>query len=274
MESAKPFVHVVFGMSAAGSLRQALAKLALDQTVLGLPDDLSFGPINPPAHDVRDQWIEEVLGYDDYEEYGQRAEIFWKQATDTAVTPVAWVCRRCASEYSGFLEFLWRIGDQHFLVIDMTDFQFPANPNRPGSGSWITSTFGFVSENYIVNSGIIDTQTTLEKRQIDAYRALWAHLRTENAPFRVVSDAGLRSAPITHFDEAIKSCLTQDWQKCARVIHETMGILLDGNFHQSGNLILESRLRMLGAQHAVEIRGDASDSRTSEARLPPPTITA
>lgn len=270
-ESPKPFVHVVFGMSAAGSLRQALAKLTLNQAVLGLPDDLSFGPINPPAPGVRSQWIKELLGLDDYEEYGRRAEIFWKQATDPDVSPVVWVCRRCAYEYSGFLEFLWRIGEQRFLVIDMTDFKFPARTGRDGVDMWITSTFGYVSPDYITSSRIIETKKRLDKRKVSAYREAWKHLRIENSPFRVVTDAGLRSAPLTHFDDAIRSCITHNWQKCARIIHETMGKLEVDKFRQCGDLILESRLRTLGEERAFEVRGDASDMHKSEARLLPPT---
>src|SRR5689334_14128764 len=117
-EDAKPVIHVVFGASGAGSLRAALARLGLNQTVLGFPEDLSFGPIDPSAPVRRDEWMRDVFEEDgSYEEYRQRAEVFWQQATDSAVFPVAWLSRRDAREYAAFLEFLWRIGDQPFRVV-------------------------------------------------------------------------------------------------------------------------------------------------------------
>src|SRR5689334_22783103 len=102
----KPVVHVVFNMSAAGSLRQALADMSLKETVIGLPDDLSVGPIDPPAADLRDRWTEDTLGFDNWPDLGQRSDLFWTQATDRDVIPVAWVCRQSAAEFAGFLEFV------------------------------------------------------------------------------------------------------------------------------------------------------------------------
>ena len=40
----KPVLHVVFGVSAAGSLRQAFKVLGQAAQMIGCLDDLSFGP--------------------------------------------------------------------------------------------------------------------------------------------------------------------------------------------------------------------------------------
>ncbi|RUU57942.1 DUF1835 domain-containing protein [Mesorhizobium sp. M2C.T.Ca.TU.009.01.2.1] len=107
----KPVVHVVFNMSAAGSLRHALAHMGRHETVIGLPDDLSFGPVDPPAIDLRARWMEDVLGFERRPDLEQEADLFWSRATGRDIAPVAWVCRRNALEFAGFLEFVWRIGD-------------------------------------------------------------------------------------------------------------------------------------------------------------------
>jgi hypothetical protein len=54
---AEPTLHVVCGDSAAGLLRQALRKAGRQERVLAFPDNLSFGPINPPDVGLRLEWM-------------------------------------------------------------------------------------------------------------------------------------------------------------------------------------------------------------------------
>lgn len=49
-------VHVTFGPSATGSLKIAFETLGRDEQVLGLIDDLSFGPIASADRHTRTQW--------------------------------------------------------------------------------------------------------------------------------------------------------------------------------------------------------------------------
>ncbi len=69
-------LHVVFGMAAAGSIREALTSAGRRERVIGCPDDLSFGPINPPSSDLRRPWAAFFLNYEFDETVGM-AEIFW-----------------------------------------------------------------------------------------------------------------------------------------------------------------------------------------------------
>lgn len=263
----KPVVHVVFGMSAAGSLRQAIAQLKLDQTVIGLPDDLSFGPINPPTSELRAKWIEDILGYDNFEEYGQRSDLFWSQATDYTIAPIVLVCRRSAQEYSGFLEFLWKIGNYPFRVVDITEVEFVTPQWRSGPPTWISPTFGYIDHTRIISAGLIDRQSVLDEQQIAAYREMWKRRRAENAPFRVVSDQGLSSAPITHFDGVLSSCVTAEWRKSSLVVSEAIGRLEANRFDQCGDLVLWSRVRALANEGIFEMKGDGSVMRNSVVRL-------
>jgi hypothetical protein len=52
--------------------------------------------------------------------------------------------------------------------------------------------------------------------------SLWRQLRAENAPLRVVDADGLRSAPITFFDQQLLSFAKASWQKPARIIGYTL----------------------------------------------------
>jgi len=267
-QSQKPVVHVVFGLSAAGSLREAIEQLGLDQTVIGLADDLSYGPIDAPAAGPRVEWIAETLGYDGFAEWEEPIDLFWKQATDSDVLPVAWVSRRCASEYSGFLEFVRRIGEQPFRVVDITDIEFAWPSEPPGPQTWIAPTFGVVGVGLMIDAGLIDRQTTLSETEIEAYRSTWEKLRAENAAFRVVTGQGLFSAPITHFDDIIRSSVTNDWQRCTRVVHAALGKLSEDNFRQCGDLVLWSRVTTLVDEGVLEMQGDEMWMSKSSVRLP------
>jgi Domain of unknown function (DUF1835) len=119
-----PVVHVVFGMSAAGSLRHALEQIGRKERVIGQPDDLSFGPITYDRSLERLDWIDDELAYEDYREVVEFDNLFWGEATSANVYPIAWVNRRCAREYAGFLQFLWRVSQSDFGVIDITDVAF------------------------------------------------------------------------------------------------------------------------------------------------------
>jgi hypothetical protein len=56
----------------------------------------------------------------------------------------------------------------------------------------------------------------------ERYHGHWRQLRAANAPLRVVDTDGLRSAPITFFDQQLLSFANASWQKPARIIGETM----------------------------------------------------
>ena len=50
----------------------------------------------------------------------------------------------------------------------------------------------------------------------------WRRLRAENAPLRVVDADGLRSAPITFFDQQLFPFAKPTWQKPARIIGDVI----------------------------------------------------
>jgi len=85
-------------------------------------DDFSLGPIDPPEPADRWAWAKGELGL-----FPHSRKLFTKKnnAWDAALSPgtrkIAWVARRWAHEYCGFLEWLWRLGDQPCDVVDLYD---------------------------------------------------------------------------------------------------------------------------------------------------------
>ncbi|MDX8434450.1 DUF3658 domain-containing protein [Mesorhizobium abyssinicae] len=262
----KPVVHVVFNTSAAGSLRWSLAHMGLNATVIGLPDDLSFGPIDPPAADIRARWMEDILGFERQPDLEQETDLFWSRATGRDIAPVVWVCRQSAMEFAGFLEFVSRIGDHPFRVVDITEVEFTRRSDGSESTTWRAGSFGQVPSDSIIRARLLERQTTLTGRELQVYRDLWKRLRAENAAFRVAADLGLHSEPIRYFDKAVTSHVTDDWEKCSLVVAKILVALWDDGLH-CGDLVLWSRVRALADEGVFEMKGDGVRMRNSSVRL-------
>jgi hypothetical protein len=261
--AAKSTIHVAFKMSAAGSLRIALRQIGRRETVIGSPDDLSFGPINPPSARSRWEWAEQWLGYD-YEEVAQMADLFWAEATSPETFPIVWVSRRDAQEHAGFLEFVWRMGGAAFDVVDVTDVEIH-RPGRPGT--FALSSLAIVSSDQIVANGLVERRRALSLEEIDDCKARWRLLRSEDAPLRVFDGRSLVSAPLTYFDDSLLSHVSDEWEKGAVVLGKTMAAFFaEPRRHHVSDFLLWGRVRALGEAGVLEIAGDPAEMRRTLVR--------
>jgi hypothetical protein len=262
-------LHVVFTPSAAPDLRHALRKTAREDRVVCLFDCLSFGPINPPDSDPRAKWVEDELGYTGWDDVCGKSTSFWDQSISPAHRKIAWLSRRCTQEYTGFLEWLWRLGEQPFELVDLTDTTVvrrredgtPAEPSRAMS-------VGLLTSHVILDNGLLDRAEEVAPVLRDHYRQLWARLRSENAPLRVLSEDGLVSAPITHFDPLLLSHANDQWQRAAKVIGRALMEFCETSLLQTGDLVLAARVSTLIDSGLLESRGTPFDIRHTEVRLP------
>jgi hypothetical protein len=259
-------IHVAFGRSAAGSLSQALQLLGRDERVICEPDDLSYGPIDP--HDLvrRAEFYGDELGYEADLSLPLLIAAFWHEATTTTSTPVAWLSRRCAREYAGFLEFLSR-RDEPPLVVDVAGVAFVGRDGAPSPHT--SNAVGYVRADQLIAHGLFDAAPRISDVEFQRERARWQTLKRENAALRVLDTTGLVSAPITFFDELILSCVTDDWQSCARVVGDAM-YRSSSEFYQTGDLVLWSRVRALVEDGVLEGRGEMVEMRYSSVRRPSP----
>jgi hypothetical protein len=260
----KPILHVVFDVSAAHLVREGLALVGRGERVIGLLDNLSFGPVDSTDANRRRRQIESVFGFD-FEGVVETVDGFWAEATSSDTLPIAWVCRHNASEHAGFLEFIRRIADAPFEVVDATSVEFALRDGRRR----LTALY-LATPEQIVETRLPDRRRELSPHEIEAYRETWRRLRTENAPLRVVDETGLVSAPITHYDDEILSCASDEWQKGARLVGTTMVTLWEAPLHQCpGDLILWSRVCALADAGVLELTGDRSKMGDSLVRRAP-----
>ncbi|MGC2774818.1 MAG: DUF3658 domain-containing protein [Bradyrhizobium sp.] len=259
-------LHLVFNSSAAGTLRQALGQAGRDERVIGFPDSLSFGPIDPPDPALRTAWMDEELEVSGWDEVGRKTTAFWDEALSCTSRRIAWLTRRSTQEYAGFLEFLGRLGDEPIEIVDLTDALVRAgghgapNPHRVFTLAELPP--ATISDNHLWNF-----RQDLTPDMRDSCREQWARLKAENAPLRILRDGELVSAPITHFDPVLLSCATTKWKKAARIIGEALCETWTEGM-QTGDLLLIARARALVAAGRLACRGDVLDIHRSELRLP------
>jgi hypothetical protein len=260
-------LHIVFNSSAAAGLREALRQTGRDERVVGSPDSLSFGPINPPDPELRRMWVETELGYTGWESVGDEMTSFWREALSVRGRRVAWLSRRSAQEYAGFLERLWRLDEEPIEVIDLTDVVVTGNVNG-ATKSHLAVSLAMLPPNKILESDLLDRAEALTPALCARYIELWGRLRTENAPLRVVSEGELVSAPLSFFDQLLMSCAQPEWQKAARVIGEALVESSAASVLQTGDVVLCARVRALSGTGLLEFRGDLFDIYKGELRLP------
>jgi hypothetical protein len=260
-------LHIVFNPSAAAGLRDALRQAGRDEGVVGLFDSLSFGPINPPDPELRRKWVEKELGYTGWEDVVGEATSFWPEALSISNRRVAWLTQRSAQEYAGFLEWLWRLGEEPIEVIDLTDVMVTGSKNGPIKPH-LAMSLGTLPPNQILENDLLNRTEKLTSVLRAQYRELWGRLRAENAPLRVLSEGVLVSAPLSFFDPLLMSCAKPEWQKAARVIGEALWESSTASVLQTGDLFLCARARALAGAGLLESRGDLFDIQNSELRLP------
>ena len=260
-------LHIVFNPSAASGLRDALRQVGRNDRVICLFDDLSFGPISPPDSELRWKWVEEELGYTDWEEIVGEATSFWAEACSVTHRKVAWLSRRSAQEYSGFLEWLWRVGEEPIQVVDLTDTRVLGSQNGEAH-RYLAISLACLHPNQIIENDLLASAKIWTPAVHAQYRQLWERLRTENARLRILTQGKLVSAPICYFDPLLLSHVTAQYQKATLIIAKALTAFWDSTYIQTGDLVLAARLRALANAGAIESQGDLFQLRHSEVRLP------
>lgn len=260
-------LHVVFGDSAGGSLREALRSVGRNDLVVALEDDLSVGPINPAEPRQRAAWVERELGHKAGKCWIEDAEAFWSDALRPEERRIVWTSRRSAPDYAGFLEWLWRIGDAPCEVLDSSEFSFTRTSIdgvQTSSGMIIAP--AVLDPGEIVAMRLFDRSEPLSPATRSEHRQAWARLRAENAPLRLLSEAGFRSSALSAFDDDLLAQAGPTWRKVARLVGSVM--VADECLHRVGEALLLARIRALVDSARLESRGDLRKMRFSEVRLP------
>jgi hypothetical protein len=255
-------LHIAPGDSAGGSLQSAILDSGRNEEVLRNRDDLSCGPIDSDDPLMRESWWARVYKTEDIE---GDLTAFWDRVATSGDRLVVWFGRHSASELAFFLALADRMGDRPFDIVDVTDLQWPYMRR---DGSTATARPGRLSIMLPERlAPLIETGRPITDRERQEARSQWRRLRSENAPFRVVTPKGMESAPIDHFDHLLLERATKDWQRTLRVVADTMGYNSEP-YDQVCDLMLLLRVVALVKAGKLLAEGDPRNMHASRVRLP------
>ncbi len=263
-------VHIVFGRSVADSLREALARLGRAERVVGLPDGLDVGSIDPPDPFLRQAWGRDVLRADPALRDGllddpAAVEPAWAAATASGLHPVFWACLRAPAEHACLLAFAARMGDRPFDLVDATDLAFTT---RDGVRSpWF---LGLMRPEDFVASGLYAMRRPVSLAERRAASDAWARLQRDDTPLRIVRDGRLVSAPLTHHDALLLGQARGKWEVAARLVGRAIGTFWDApSGETASHVVLFGRLLALGEAGLLEVSGPGPDLRDYQVRKAP-----
>src|SRR4029453_11723361 len=179
---------------------------------------------------------------------------------------IVWLCRHSALELAFFLAWADRIGERPYSIIDVTGLRLRSN--RPDGSVSLSPPIPAVSilPPYQLVS-LLGSERQVTAQEAAEAHLRWRRLKSENAPFRVVTPAGLASAPVDHFDHLLMERVTGEWRKVARVIGDTMGLSSEP-YLQVGDTMLLSRVIALIDEGKLLADGDPWDMHSCRVRLP------
>jgi hypothetical protein len=127
---------------------------------------------------------------------------------------------------------------------------------------------GMLSPDRICEDNLWDLAEPLETTAREQHLDVWRKLRLENAPLRVLDGDRLVSAPISFFDSMLMSFVTEDWQRVARIIGQSLVSSADDSLVAIDDILLRARVNALVECGRLEIRGQSDrDIFFSEVRL-------
>jgi Protein of unknown function/Domain of unknown function (DUF1835) len=253
-------LHIAPDDSAGGCLRMAVRDAGSDDKVLSCRDNLSCGPIASDDLAGRAEWWGQFYDDPDIE---TDLKAFWDRVSKTEDRLVVWFGRYSASELAFFLAWIDQLGDRPFELMDVTRRQVPFKRRDGTRGARPMESVGIMNPDMLRSLLGSEQPATLPLRE--EARQIW--LKTEDAPFRIVTGAGLASAPIDYFDPWLLSRATTEWRATARIIGETMAYC-DEPYMQVGDAMLRMRVVALVKEGKLLASGDPWDMHSCRVRVP------
>jgi hypothetical protein len=225
-------LHIAPNAAAGGGISAALAEAGTDDTVLVNHEDFSYGPIDPAALAQRQSWRAnhdtESLDRHPHSAATPTEDLWAHLDAGPDAQPTLWVGRASAQELAFYLYFAARFGDQPWCVIDVTGTRPPYAPGY-GDGAGAVTPQAVKPARSVAELHprqirlLLDSGRLVGKTERNKLAARWRTLQAENAPLRVVTDAGLSSVPVDYFDRSLIEHTPATPTPMARVIADTMG---------------------------------------------------
>ena len=247
-------IHVTFSPSAAGSLRQMLAKRGVRERVIELTDDLDLGPISRGDLTGRQDWLNRNaplgLPMAEQRDWFAESEARFCEAVEANRDRLVWIAPSSATELAGLFWYLDRFGGEGSRIIQ-ADF-VPHN-------WWNTeppTSLGQLGEEQLAE--LLDEAPRVERDSTRYPADRWQQLIDDGALVRAVKDGALQSVADDFFDWSILEQCKPDWRKAPYVLANAMSSLWDAG-HNTNLDLLVWRVRELIKNGRIACDADLSE---------------
>ena len=248
--------HIVFGDSAAGTLKQAVR--GRGDRIISFADDLSWGPINSLAE--RQEFLDvecPIPGGWGWIHEAHRS--FWEQANEPSDDRLVWLGSNNPAEVAAYLAYLKRFAAVPGAVVRPDRHILP----HPTLGPLL----GTGSANAEELADALDHAGRTPVSEDQALAGRWSELQLEKATLRIMDGDRLVSAPSDTYDNRLIALASADWQKSVLVVGRTLGALSDENVRVNPDFLF-SRLRALVRSGRLEAQGDVCGWQEDGRRAP------
>lgn len=275
-------VHIVFGDSAAATLKEAVLKKKkiTNETVITVQDIFSVGPIwhlnSKQGLEQRFQWMSRTIkeNDDEYEEEKHRElEAINQIEHGPKEQPVTIWISESASEQTGlrYVLYLLKENSNQIRVINTTkimDELFCV----PGQIQYVVKHTGEIApEKFVAIYEEAAKINFLEQSERSRVEAEWLELAESSDNLRIWQDGRIKNLPENYYDKYIADKVKKlhnqqakkEYIKSARVIGEVLGTLEQ----HLGDEFLQYRLRELIKQGIFEVEGNMKAMRLYSVRF-------
>jgi len=262
-------IHIVFGDSAAGSLKHALhlMKKTKEERVFVVRDIFSIGPLNDPQ--ARIEWMQEHIIREEEKSYDPLQSDQFKGIQDDV--PVCIWVSESAHEQTGL----------RFVINELNNTQNPieivnvSTQLKQLEPLFVPRTTGEVVPEKLIN--MTSSGESVSKSDQARYIKEWQKLSKTMNDLRYLEDGMIISTEANYYDNFIIECARylhkelqdrteeepEEFMKAARLVGEAFGNIEN----HIGDAFIEYRLRELIANGMFEVKGDTSAMRLYSVKL-------
>jgi len=254
--------HIVFGDSAAGSIKYCFKLNNIKENIIRLSDDYSVGPLydlnSKEEKDKRVKWILNMLNNNNIEDitYDRLKRII---EVDKAVKEIGndskiiiWYGKNTSDQIA--LRLICSIlNSNNVYGINVSKYYYKEDiPYR---------CLGECSIEDIKE--MISNEIKIREIQIEEYKNDWINLCRNDSLLRIYEDGVIKSVNENYYDLSILKNCSKEFIKAGRVVGATMG----KSFQLVGDTYIEYRLRKLIEEKKVEYCGTLESLRDYSVRL-------
>jgi len=253
-------IHIAYGDSAAGCLREAIDKHGLPgDGVVPSRDDLTQGPLRgdeTQAYGYRISYWAMIGGELDFDMdvhsfYQESIQLLdsidddevtiWQGDSVHDILATAWLLTHFQDR-----DLQWSIVD--LAQVPLEEGDTPAINVAMYDPSNITQLYAY--------------RQSLGDQAIQMYFDLWSQMVQENGPYRIIKDRVIRSVDEDFHDQSILSGVSSSYEEAAKVI----GMIMRDSEHNLSDTTVEWRIRQLIKANEIESRGELKSMRDYEIR--------